>query len=155
LSDAEIVLRLKRLTASLGVAHTGVGWLSGARAFRSYPLVEGLKLRPALNAKGHLYALIGRSTFSSGLLAAIDLKREASAILVGESTGGKPKSYGEMRSFKLPHSQLEVTYCTKYFHLMHDTDPPSLNPDLPAAIALTDFLADRDPALETALRHLP
>jgi hypothetical protein len=128
---------------------------SGGNSAIIKPLVEGLKLRPALNAKGHLYALIGRGTFSSGLLAAIDLKREAGAILVGESTGGKPNSYGEMPSFRLPHSQLVVTYCVKYFRLLQDADPPSLHPDLPAAIALTDFLADRDPALETALRHLP
>lgn len=119
------------------------------------PLLQGLKSRPALHGRGHLYALIGRGTFSSGLLAAFDLKREAGAILVGESTGGKPNGYGEMHSFKLPNSQLVVTCCVKYFHLVDGADPPSLDPDLPAAIALKDFLAGRDPALETALHHLP
>ena len=36
-----------------------------------------------------------------------------------------------------------------------DDEAPSLEPDLHATIALKDFLADRDPALETALHHLP
>jgi len=38
LSDAQVVLRLKRLLAGLGVAHTGVGWPSGALAFNQYPI---------------------------------------------------------------------------------------------------------------------
>jgi hypothetical protein len=38
LSDPEIVLRLKRLVASLGVAHTGVSWPSGPLAFHHYPI---------------------------------------------------------------------------------------------------------------------
>jgi hypothetical protein len=38
ISDSEIVLRLMRLVASLGVGHSRVSWPSGALAFRVYPV---------------------------------------------------------------------------------------------------------------------
>jgi hypothetical protein len=57
------------------------------------PLVEGLKSRPALTAKGHLYALIGSRTFSSAMFAVRDFRDGLQAILVGEPTGNKPNHY--------------------------------------------------------------
>jgi len=117
------------------------------------PLVSGLKSRPALNGKGHLYVLIGPGTFSSAVLAAIQLRNEAGATLVGQPTGGKPNCYGESPYFRLPNSQMEVHYCTKNFRLIPNADPPSLDPDIRVALSLKDFLAGRDPVLEAALRH--
>ncbi|MGA3180033.1 MAG: hypothetical protein ABSF38_06815 [Verrucomicrobiota bacterium] len=117
------------------------------------PLVEGLKSRPALQAGGHLYVLIGSSTFSSGLMAAIDLQQGLHAILVGRPTGGKPNCYGETKVLELPNSKLPVQYSTKHFRLLPRSDPPSLEPDLPVALTLGDFLAGRDPILEAALHH--
>jgi len=117
------------------------------------PLVKGLKSRRALTAKGHLYVLIGRGTFSSGLLAAIELRNEVRAILVGEPTGGKPNCYGNTPSFLLPNCRLEVWYCNRYFRTISNADPPSLEPDIAVTLSQNDFLAGRDPALEAALNH--
>ena len=91
------------------------------------PLESGLKSRKALSAQGHLIALIGPSTFSSGLLAAMDFGSDLHAILIGEPTGEKPNSYGEIKILTLPNSQLRMTYCTKFFRLMKNSDPPRLN----------------------------
>lgn len=38
------------------------------------PLIQGLKLRPQLTAKGGLYALIGRGTYSSGMMTAFEFR---------------------------------------------------------------------------------
>jgi hypothetical protein len=114
-------------------------------------LLEGLTTRPSLSARRHLYALIGRGTCSSGMWAALDLERRFGALLVGEPTGGKPNSYGDLRLFELPHSRLVVRYSTKWFELRHGNSP-SLMPNLPASPSLNDCLAGRDPALEAALR---
>ncbi|HEY5913506.1 MAG TPA: hypothetical protein VJA21_23205 [Verrucomicrobiae bacterium] len=114
------------------------------------PLLEGLKTRPALSARRHLYALIGRGTCSSGMWAALDLEQRFGALLVGEPTGGKPNSYGDVRLFELPHSRLVVRYSTKWFQ-RRDGNSPSLSPNLPALPSLSDGLAGRDPALEAAL----
>jgi hypothetical protein len=117
------------------------------------PFLAGLKSRPALRIHGHLFALIGRATFSSGLLAAIALKNDLGAVLIGEPTGEKPNSYGEVLQFTLPHSQLSVQYTTKFFRLARGGDPDALFPDVTIARSLDDALAGRDPAFEAALHY--
>jgi hypothetical protein len=115
------------------------------------PLISGLEARPRWSSGEGLYTVIGRATFSSAVINAIDLKRRARAILVGESTGGKPNSYGEVRSFNLPSSGIRVSYSTRFFRLLPDSDPPSLEPDIRVEISSQDYFAGRDPVLETIL----
>jgi hypothetical protein len=115
------------------------------------PLIEGLKSRKSLSAEGRLYALIGPVTYSSGLMAAMDFRDELHAILVGEPTGGKPNSFGEVKRATLPNSNLAIYYPTKYFRPISDNDPASVMPDVPVRLTLEDFLAGRDPILEAAL----
>ncbi len=113
------------------------------------PLISGLEARPQWSSGDGLYTIIGRATFSSAVINAIDLKRRARAILVGAPTGGKPNSYGEVRSFNLPSSGIRVTYSTRFFRLLPDSDPPSLDPDIQIEISSQDHFAGRDPVLET------
>jgi len=113
------------------------------------PLLTGLRARPKLCAKGHLCALIGAATFSSGLWAACDLQK-LGARLLGEPTGGKPNDYGDVKRFSLPHSRLQVQYATKKFRLVQG-NPPSLEPDIVVKQSFGDLMAGRDPVLERAL----
>jgi hypothetical protein len=115
------------------------------------PLIDGLARRPSL--RGRLYAVIGRETFSSGLLAALDLLNRDAATLIGEPTGGKPNAFGDTLSFSLPVTGLRVTYSTKRFNLVPG-DPPSLDPAIPIAESSSDYFARHDPILE-AIVPLP
>jgi len=115
------------------------------------PLLQGLKSRRSLADAGRLFALIGNSTFSSALMNAITLRREIGAILVGEPTGGKPNAYGQVSTFLLPNSALPVSYSTRFFRLLTDSDPDSLYPNIDAAVSAADYRAGRDPALEAVL----
>lgn len=117
------------------------------------PLVEGLHARGALLRRGHLYALIGPGTFSSGLEAARDLHRELHAILVGEPLAEKLNSYGEIREITLPNSLVTVNYATKFFKFRKWNDAPTLEPEIFVSQSIADTLAGRDPALEAALKH--
>jgi serine/threonine protein kinase len=117
------------------------------------PLIQGLKKRQALSAPGHLYALIGPLTYSSGMMAAMDFKDELRAILVGEPTGGRPNQFGEIKRALLPNSNLAVYYPVKYFHPIQDADPESVVPDISVSLKLEDFLAGRDPVLEKAISN--
>jgi hypothetical protein len=117
------------------------------------PLEDGLKSRPALHAKGHLYALIGWHTYSAAMDEAVVFRMRLHAILVGEPAGNKPNHYGQAESFTLPNSKLEVQYTTRYVHKIRDADPLSLDPDIVVPYSLNDFLAGRDPVLEAALHH--
>jgi hypothetical protein len=100
---------------------------------------------------GRLYCVIGRKTFSSGLLNALSLAR-AGATLAGEPTAGKPSHHGEVKMFPLPRSGLIVTYSTKIFEdPNHKGD--SLVPDLVAETTYADWAAGRDPVLDAILKR--
>jgi C-terminal processing protease CtpA/Prc len=116
------------------------------------PLLVALERRPSFSSGDGLYTIIGRATFSSGLMNAFDLKRRTRAILVGEPTGGKPNHYGQVSSLTLAYSRLRVSYSTRFFRLLQDSDPPSLEPDERVELTSEDYVRGRDPVLETVFR---
>jgi hypothetical protein len=117
------------------------------------PLIHRLKSWSKVSGSGHIYALIGRLTFSSGLMAAADFRNHLHAIIIGEQSGEMPDSYGEVRLLNLPNSHLTVRYTTRYFRLSGGTDKTTFGPDIPVSVSLEDFLAGRDPVLDAALQH--
>ena len=113
------------------------------------PLVDGLAQRPL-----HVFALVGRETFSSGLLAATELAARAHATIVGTPTGGNPNSFGEILVFHLPRSQLVGQISTKRFvDPRHPGD--TLAPDLAVHVTSADWFAGRDPAMDAVLAARP
>lgn len=112
------------------------------------PLLVGLAMRPRL--AGRLYAVIGRETFSSGLLAAIELLH-LGATLVGEPTGGRPSCYGEVETLTLPYSGIPISYSTRYFS-EPSLDGDALVPRVAAPLSSRLWRDGRDPALEAILR---
>jgi hypothetical protein len=117
-----------------------------------FRLLSGLQGRADLNQRGHLFVIIGRKTFSSAVINAVDLKKQTPAIFVGEPSGGKPNSYGEVGTLFLPKSGLGLKYSTKFFKLLED-DPPSFTPDITAQISSTDYSAGQDPILAAILMY--
>ena len=115
------------------------------------PLINGIQAFPDLNRQDRFFVVIGRETFSSATLNAIQLQQQTNATLVGEPTGGKPNSYGEVLNFTLPQSGLTVGYSTKYFQMMPGEDPPSLTPELPVGMRSSEYFSGRDAVLETLL----
>ena len=53
--------------------------------------------------------------------------------------------------FRLPNSKLPILYATRYFEEFEESDPTSLQPDVPVAITIEDQLAARDTVLQAAL----
>ena len=118
---------------------------SGGNSAILEPLVDGLAARPAL--AGRVFVLIGRSTFSSAVMNASELKRRLGATLVGTPTGGTPNGYGEVRSFELPYSHLDGQYSTKRWsdeHYRGDTIPP----DVLVHVTSDDWFSGRDPGMD-------
>jgi hypothetical protein len=114
------------------------------------PFLEELKKRPAFLVKGRLAVIVGRRTFSSAVLNALDLKKSAPAVFVGEPSGGKPNHYGELQTLQLPESGLTVTYSTKYFQVV-DGDPEAILPDIVVEPTFAEYRAKTDPVLDAAL----
>ena len=112
-------------------------------------------LKSALHSRHYpVFVLIGDGTFSSAQDNAIEMRHQLNATLVGEPTGEKLNSYGEVRQMKLPNSGLRIQYSTEFYRMQKDSDADALYPDISAPLALADFLAGRDPALDAAL-HAP
>lgn len=108
--------------------------------------------RSDLNKANKLFAIIGRRTFSSALLNALDLKGSTQATLVGEATGGKPNHYGEVKTLFLANTGLTVGYSTKHFkHSQEDTD--SLYPDVFIEPSIVAFTGGHDPVVDWILQQ--
>lgn len=116
------------------------------------PFIDWLAGSEKWSVNSRTTVLIGRRTFSSAILNAIRLKQNAHAVLIGEPTSGKPNHYGQVMSFRLPNSELEVFYSTKHFrYSTEDTD--SLMPDVLVELTSKDYFAGADPVLDAALSY--
>ncbi len=100
---------------------------AGGSSLLMAPLIEELKKHGELGGK--IYGCIGCKTFSSGLINAIQIKKELGAILLGEPTGGKPNHFGDIQELILPNTELMMRYSTKYFIEYPDNDISTLEPD--------------------------
>lgn len=115
------------------------------------PLIQGIKDWTGDNDNRRLFTIIGRDTFSSALLNAYSLKNDASAILLGEASGGKPDCYGEVQYIELLNSRLRIRYSTKYYDIIEDESQESLFPDIKFDIRFNDYIRSRDPVMEYIL----
>ncbi|WP_459211509.1 S41 family peptidase [Aquimarina rhabdastrellae] len=106
------------------------------------------KLRTTyLNEKDKLYVLIGRHTFSSALMNAVNLKRNFNATLIGEATSGNVNHYGETRGFRLPNSRILIGYSTKYWENWKGYNGPLL-PDVEVEYSIHNYRKNIDEAIE-------
>jgi hypothetical protein len=115
-------------------------------------LLPGLKQRPDINKKGHLFVLVGRDTFSAAMSNATDFRKETKAILIGEPIGERPNSYQENRQLVLPNSQLTVSYSTEYYKFL-DEDVLAVIPDKRIDPDWPSYKAGRDLVMEWILTY--
>ena len=94
----------------------------------------------------------GRKTFSSAVINVMDFLKYTNAILIGESTGGKPNHYGEVKVLELPSSKLQVVYSTKYFK-NSGTDMNTIKPRIGIQTSFNDFINGIDPVYEWIKTH--
>ncbi len=104
------------------------------------PLLNYIKNSDRINTKENLKVIVGRETFSSGLLNAYEFKFQTNAIILGEPSGGKPNCYGEILRFTLPNSKFVVSYSTKYYKLIEDDSVMALYPDEMVYEVIEDFI---------------
>jgi len=113
-------------------------------------MIPELVKRTDINQNDRFFVIVGRGTFSSAVLNAIQLKNRTQATFVGEPSGGKPNHFGEVKMFLLKNSKLPVTYSTKYF-AMAKQDTDAVYPDISVELSIADFNSHRDPVMERIL----
>jgi len=87
---------------------------SGGNSLLAYPVIQWLG-EVSAQGRAEVSLIIGRWTYSSGILNALDIAAIPGVTVYGDSTGGAPNHLGEVRSAALPFSGLPVSYPTKYF----------------------------------------
>ncbi len=114
--------------------------------------IKQLKMRPNLTAKGKIFVIAGRRTFSAGMSNAADFRNEFGALLIGEPTGQKPNGYSENRNFRLPNSHFDAAVSTDIYKFAAQ-DTKGLIPDKLIEPDWKTFQAGRDTALEWILAY--
>jgi hypothetical protein len=125
---------------------------NGGGDINTYPyLLQSLKSR-AVNKRGKLIVLIGRTTYSAAVHFAVDLKRGTRAIFMGEPTGGSPNHYSDTDPVPLPVSGYTINIPRIHFEKLPGQSGLQLDPDVAVTLTGADFFAGRDPVLARALR---
>ncbi len=101
---------------------------------------------------GRLYVLVGRATFSAGIMLAQSLDEHTNVTFVGEPPGASYNAFGDATSFVLPNSGLTVNLSTIYHQLSSYVDGSLLLPiSVPAQFSSDDYFSGRDPAIDSIL----
>lgn len=116
----------------------------GGSSAQGTEFVKKLALIKKINSKGKLYVVTGRKTYSSAIINSMDFRNKTEAILIGEETSVKPNHFGEIRSFDLPNSKLDITYSTKFFKET-DEDINTIVPDVRIETSFEDYMNGVDP----------
>jgi hypothetical protein len=125
---------------------------SGGNSAILQPFIDSIK-KSYLNTTSTFYVLIGKTTFSSAVMNAVDFKRNTKAIFIGyEPTGGSVNHYGEVRGFRLPNTKIEVAYSTRYWENWKGYKG-GLKPDIVLPHSLANFANGKDEALEYIYKH--
>lgn len=88
----------------------------------------------SLRFTGKTYLLNSHKTFSSAIWLAFVFNHFQIGTTIGEETGGVNISSGEVRHFKLPHSELQMVLPLKIFYMIGATDDSPIHgvlPDIP------------------------
>lgn len=109
------------------------------------PFIEKIK-GSYLNQKGKFFVLIGKQTFSSAVMNAVDLKRNSNATFIGEPTSGNINHYGEVRGFSLPNAKIIIAYSTRYWETWKGKKGP-LKPDNAVQYSIKNYAEGKDEAL--------
>lgn len=124
-----------------------VRYNGGGSSAQGTAFIEKLANFLETNPKIKTYVVLGRATFSSAILNAMDFKQLTNAVFVGEETAGKPNHFGEVRGFQLPSSKLSVNYSTNYFKTT-DEDVNTITPDVKIEMSFFDFTKGVDTVFE-------
>lgn len=109
------------------------------------PFIERIK-NSYLNTKDNFFVLIGKNTFSSAVMNAVELKKNSNATFIGEETSGSINHYGEVRGFNLPKSDNVIAFSTKYWEVWKGKKGP-LKPDIKINYTIANYMEGKDEAL--------
>jgi hypothetical protein len=151
-----------RLRAACGSALSGrilaidLRHNGGGNALLNSALLRELAKSDTINRRGHLFVILGRSTFSAAMGLATDLERQTECLFVGEPSCSSPNSRGQAHPINLPCSGLHLSCASLYYQgaLLSSDRRPWLAPDVVAELSAADEANNRDPALAAVIEEI-
>ena len=118
--------------------------------------------------RGRISVLVGRATFSAGIVTAALIKGSGGekVSLIGERMGDGGQFWAEGDKITLPNSRISVRYSSEFEDYEQGCNDVrtcywatvafgprniSLAPDIPVDLSFSDYVSGRDPVLEKAL----
>ena len=131
-------------------------WNTGGTRLLNQQLIHRLIRNDKINQTGKLFVVVGRHTFSAGMMLASEIERNTDAVFVGEPTGSSPNFVGQDVGIQLPYNGMKGSLSDLYWQNSSATDfrvwiAPLLY--TPPSFAL--YSSNRDPALEAILDYRP
>jgi len=121
----------------------------------NWPLIEGIKARPRINRPGHVFALVGRGTFSAAMHCAVWLERHTACIFVGEPTGNSPNHFGDAIDYELPNCKLTVRVSSLWWQESFPDDTrPAITPRHRVEYTAADYARGHDAGLAVVADQL-
>lgn len=115
-------------------------------------LAEGIGGRPHLSEEGRLFVILSRQTFSAGVMFAVQLRRAAEPLLVGEVARGDPNGSYDVDVVRLPRSRVELEYTTELHRPVPEIEHRDHLPlDVEIPQTYDDWVSGRDPVMEWIL----
>lgn len=124
--------------------NTGGSTMMGSLLIHS--IARLIKNKPETKVIG----VIGRRTFSAGIIHALELKRLLNATLIGETAGGLVNFYGGTEVRYLPGSCMPISYSRGYRRNVLDESKSGnqLIPDILLTESFVDVVSGTDPVYE-------
>jgi hypothetical protein len=119
----------------------------GGSSYLAESLIDKISANKKINKKGKLFVVVGNDTFSSAIFNTIYFKEKTQAIIIGEETSGKPNHFGYTKSFRLPYSEIKITYSSEFWKLIKDNDV-TIVPDIKIENSYIDYKNGIDPVFE-------
>lgn len=119
----------------------------GGSSYLAESLIDKIAANKNINKKGKLFVVVGNDTFSSAIFNTIYFKDKTEAIIIGEETSGKPNHFGFTKSFRLPYSEIKITYSSEFWKLTKEDDS-TIIPDVKIENSYNDYKNGIDPVFE-------
>jgi hypothetical protein len=117
------------------------------------PFVRQLAQRDRFTKPGSLFVLTGPKTFSAAIMLIGELKRNTSAIFVGEPTRAGLNHFGDANGYDTPGLGARLYVSTLYHQLSRwDDKYREFDPQIPILMDSKSYFEGKDPALEYVLR---
>jgi hypothetical protein len=126
-------------------------WNTGGNNYLNKPLLLAI-IKSRVNARGKLFTIIGRKTFSAAQNLVNDLEKYTDTIFIGEPTAEDVNFYADAARIVLPNSGLTILASALWWQDLDSRDTrTATGPSIAADLTWEDYTAGRDPELNAAL----